>query len=373
MSNKEFHYSVFIGKFGPPHGYVAGPDDDFESNINGHVKVMMEALERSDYLIVVVGSNNVARNTRLLFTAEERMRMIQIATNWDERILLTSVGDHPYNDQKWVAEIQEAVDEVITDHNNQKVKPVFTVRGWSDYKYKIALAGMFKDQTSFYLNWFPQWSSSIAVSPGTADGEILSSTGIRNKIFNGELAYEKNLHPRIKQSLLIDMEENPELWKRLQSDWNYEQKYESQWGKGPHSTVDSIVVQAGHVLLIQRGQEYGHGLWAMPGGFVNYRERFLNAVVRELNEETKLHVPAKVLFGSVKDEKLYDDPFRSNRGHIVSHCFKFVLNNVDSGLPEVYGSDDAEKAQWIPISALKGMENQFFEDHFAILEDMLKL
>lgn len=367
----EFHYSVFIGKFGPVHGFIANQDDDFESDINGHVKVIMEALQRSDYLIVVVGSNNISRNTRIPFTAAERITMLKIATSYNPRILYVSVGDHPYNDPRWIAGIQDGVDEVIKAH--ERTAPIYTVKGWTDYKHKIALAGMFKDQTSFYLNWFPQWSSSIAVLPGTEGGDIISSTGIRNKIFNGELAYEKHIHPEIRDYILQHMEHYPELWARLQSDWNYEQKYEAQWGKGPHVTVDSVVIQAGHVLLIQRGNEYGHGLWALPGGFLNKRERIKNGSVRELVEETMLHLPEKVLFGSLKESKFYDEPYRSNRSHIITFCHLYVLNNVDNGLPEVYGSDDADKAEWVPISELKNMTNDFFEDHYFILEDLLKL
>lgn len=363
----EYDYAVFMGRFSPVHGYVS----DDPRTINGHVKVMMEALEKADYLIVVVGSDNVARNTRNPFTAEERIEMISVATGHNPRILLTSAGDYPYDDNKWIAGIQTAVDEVIFDH--LKTKPQFTYRGWHDYPNKIALAGMYKDESSYYLRYFPQWSNSIAVQPGNYDGEILSATGIRNKIFNGELAHEKNLHPEIKEWILSDMIERPEIWDRLKSDWNYEQKYEATWGKGPHVTVDALVIQAGHVLLIQRGNEYGEGLWALPGGFVNRREKLENAMLRELEEETKLKVPQKVLRGSIKDRRVFDDPYRSNRSHILTHVYKIVLENVTTGLPEVYGSDDAAKAKWVPISKIKEMRGQFFEDHGAVLVEMLGL
>lgn len=367
--SKEFDYAVFIGGFRPVHGFINPDDPDDKSTINGHVKVMMEALDKADYLIVVVGSDNVARNTRVPFTAAERANFIRIATNYDPRILITSVGDYPYDDNKWAAGIQEAVNEVIDDHNSDHID--FSNDGWRDYKYRIALAGMHKDETSYYLNMFPQWSNAIAVTPGTYEGEILSSTGIRNKLFNGSLEYEKNIHPRIRDIILRDMEERPELWNRLKSDWEYEQKYESLWGKGPHVTVDALVIQAGHVLLIQRGNEYGHKLWALPGGFVNRREKLENAMLRELDEETLLKVPKKVLRGSIKSRTVYDDPFRSNRSRIITHVFKIVLDNVNAGLPEVYGSDDAEKAKWVPIASLKDMRGQFFEDHGSILAEQL--
>ncbi|AGR47911.1 bifunctional nicotinamide/nicotinate mononucleotide adenylyltransferase [Sinorhizobium phage phiM7] len=355
----KYDYGVFIGRFSPVH--------------NGHVKVIKQALEECDYLIVVVGSNNQARNTRNPFTASERMNMIQRAVEVDgcynERVLYTSVGDYPYNDTLWLAEVQSAVDEVIADHHTHAE---FTNSGWRDYKFNIALAGMYKDSTSYYLNMFPQWSNSVAVSPGSEQGEILSATGIRNNIFNGNLAYDKSLPDFVKLMISRDIEERPDIWKRLQSDWNYEQKYESQWGKGPHVTVDAAVVQAGHILLIQRGQEYGHGLWALPGGFLNRRERIEDGVLRELREETKLHVPEKVLRGSITAKRVYDSPYRSNRSHLITHCHRIALNNVGK-LPEVYGSDDAEKAKWVPLSKLDDMRNEFFEDHYHIIKDILNV
>lgn len=375
--SREFDYGVFIGRFAPVHGFINPENPEDKSTINGHIKVMVEALEKCDYLIVVVGSDNIARNTRTPFTAEERIRMIQEAFNWDPeylgRIIFETAGDHPYDDNKWIAGIQEAVDAAISAHNAQRIKPEFTNGGWRDYEFRIALAGMHKDETSYYLNCFPQWSNSIAVQPGSIDGEIISSTGIRNKMFNGELAHDKTIHPNVKAMILRDIEERPEIWNRLKSDWAYEQKYESLWGKGPHTTVDAVVVQAGHVLLVRRGTEYGHGLWACPGGFVNRNEKLMNAAIRELYEETKLKVPLKVLRGSIVSSKVFDDPYRSNRSRIITHVFKIVLDNVNAGLPEVYGSDDAEKAQWIPISKLKEMRGMFFEDHQHILNDALGL
>lgn len=352
----KYNYAVFIGRFSPVH--------------LGHVKVMQEALEKADYLIVVVGSANQARNTRNPFTSLERMEMIYDATEGDPRILFTQIEDHPYDEPRWLAEVQKAVDERIKRHQRDDV-PEFTNKGWSDYPYNIALAGMHKDETSYYLNSFPQWSNSIAIQPGSYEGEILSATGIRNKIFNGELDYDKTLHPNVLAYIHdIIGDESDEDWKRLRNDWKLEANYEAVWGKGPHVTVDSCVIQSGHILLIKRGREYGHGLWAMPGGFINRNEKIRNASVRELREETELKVPTKVLFGSITAEKVFDDPFRSNRSRIITHCFKYVLNN-DHELPKVKGADDALEARWVPISEIENMKWQFFEDHYHMIQKML--
>lgn len=354
MPKQKYHYSVFIGRFSPFH--------------DGHKKVVEKALEESDYLIVVLGSDGAAPNTRNPFTTLERQRMISAATpEYSGRIIFAATPDFPYNDQKWVSYVQEIVDEAIETH--AKTNPEFSYNGWTDYKHSIALAGMYKDQTSYYLNWFPQWASSVAVSPGTSNDEIISATGIRNRLFNGSLDYDREICPEVKKIIQQSMLDKPR-WDRLYSDWQYEQKYEALWGKGPHVTVDTIVIQSGHILLIQRGNEYGAGLWALPGGFLNRRERILDGAIRELREETRLKVPEKVLYGSIKDQRVYDAPYRSNRSHIITHCFLIVLQNMDQ-LPKVYGDDDAAKAKWIPLGMLPRMEDEFMEDHFAIIDDMV--
>ena len=131
-------------------------------------------------------------------------------------------------------------------------------------------------------------------------------------------------------------------------------------------TADSLVIQSGHVLMIKRKAEPGKGLMALPGGYVNANtDRSVeDAAIRELREETKIKVPDPVLRGNIKDSRVFDAIDRSPRGRIITHCFKIVL--PDGELPKVKGSDDAEKAKWIPISEIKS-EN-CFEDHFDLIQ-----
>ena len=142
-------------------------------------------------------------------------------------------------------------------------------------------------------------------------------------------------------------------------------------GPGPHVTVDAAVVQAGHLLLIQRGSEYGGGQWALPGGFINRWETTEEAMLRELAEETQIKVPKKVLKGSIKDRRLYDDPHRSNRARIMTHAYHIRLDDSAGNLPKVKGSDDAQDARWFPIAQVQKMNAQMFEDHYSIIEDLL--
>jgi bifunctional NMN adenylyltransferase/nudix hydrolase len=105
----------------------------------------------------------------------------------------------------------------------------------------------------------------------------------------------------------------------------------------------------------------------LPGGFVDQDERIRDAAIRELREETRLKVPAPVLAGSIRSSRVFDHPHRSLRGRTVTHAFLFELAPTGEGLPKVKGSDDADKAKWVPLFEFSRMEDQLFEDHFYIV------
>lgn len=56
----------------------------------------------------------------------------------------------------------------------------------------------------------------------------------------------------------------------------------------------------GRLLLIQRGQDPGRGLWSVPGGRVEAGESLAAALVREVVEETGLVVTAGPVVGVVQ-------------------------------------------------------------------------
>lgn len=59
----------------------------------------------------------------------------------------------------------------------------------------------------------------------------------------------------------------------------------------PRLGCGAIVRDAeGRVLLIRRGREPEVGHWGLPGGKVDWMETVEDAIVREIREETSLHV-----------------------------------------------------------------------------------
>ena len=151
------------------------------------------------------------------------------------------------------------------------------------------------------------------------------------------------------------------------------QKYRKQWENTPYpvifQTVDSVVIQSGHVLMVKRKSEPGKGLWALPGGFLdaNKDKSVLDCAIRELKEETGIKVPVPVLRGNIVTTKVFDDPHRSSRGRTITHASLIHLP-ADVTLPKVKGSDDAKVAKWWPLADIK--REILFEDHKDIIDHL---
>ena len=67
----------------------------------------------------------------------------------------------------------------------------------------------------------------------------------------------------------------------------------------PKVAAGVLIEQAGRVLLVQRTQDPGRGLWTLPAGFVDAGEDPAVAAVRECLEETGLEVELDGLFDLV--------------------------------------------------------------------------
>ncbi|RZK44834.1 MAG: NUDIX domain-containing protein [Hymenobacter sp.] len=327
---------VFIGRFQPLH--------------RGHQEVIERARKLSKNVLVLVGSAGVARSARNPFTWKERRQMIN---NIYPDVIVDCVHDHTYNDNAWILEVQQKVENL---------------RSLIGDNAKIGLIGHAKDHTSYYLKLFPDWHSENVeqVSP-------LNSTAIREMLWSSQDRHEKQEWAAIMDTRVFDwlmeFRHSPE-GAQLRMEYEYLVEYRKKYGEGPFLTADALVQVGGKILLVTRGKEYGHGLLAMPGGFVNKYERFQDAYIRELREETNLRVPVPVLRGSTKSGRDFDEPHRSARGRLVTKCYHVHLQN-DVTTPEVRGGDDADHADWYDLAWILENEDKFFEDHYHIIKSML--
>lgn len=339
----QYDLVVYIGRFQPFH--------------LGHHDTISRAAELSRNVLVIVGSSCSPRTPKNPWNFAERKDIIcRACQDINSEIFIEGVPDYAYEDSQWITHVGEIVEREARRLNAER----------------IAIIGYDKDHSSFYLNYFPHWSF-IDVPAYPPRGETVDATKIRNLMFGGEFSFLPSVVPDTVYGEIMNFAERPEF-QDLQEDWEYIQEYKRAWSVAPYPptfvTVDSVVVQSGHVLLVQRGERPGKGLWAIPGGFLDPKETIEVATIRELKEETNIKVPEKVLKGSVIHQSVFDDPDRSSRGRTVTHATLFKLDDA-AKLPGVKGGDDAAKAWWFPLSTFARMQDLMFEDHWHIVNRMI--
>lgn len=104
--------------------------------------------------------------------------------------------------------------------------------------------------------------------------------------------------------------------------------------------VGGVVVQDGRALLVRRATEPLKGEWSIPGGLVELGEKLVDAVQREVLEETGLTIEV----GEVLD--LFDSIWRDADGRCQYHYVLVdYLCRVTGG--ELRAASDVSEARWI--------------------------
>lgn len=334
---KLFNYIVFVGRFQLFH--IA------------HLRIIKHALTISDNVIIVIGSAFKPRTPKNPWTVAERQSMISSAFTSSEldRIKFTWARDYMYNNSFWAKEVKRSVNSFINTSNS-----------------KIGIIGHKKDESSFYLDFFPEWGEPINV-PGI---EGIHATLFRKSYFEQGIMHEHhNKIPITTKSFLNKFFYKPEYL--YVKEWYDEVKnIKSKWAGSPYEpmfiTVDSVIFKSSHILMVKRKGQPGKGLYALPGGYKSAKETINESMMRELKEETKIKVAPAVLMGHLKEVKVFDHPDRSDRGCIVTHAHMIHLN--PGPLDKVKGGDDAEKALWVPLDKIDSMSEEIFEDHLDIIK-----
>ncbi len=101
--------------------------------------------------------------------------------------------------------------------------------------------------------------------------------------------------------------------------------------------VGAIVRHAGALLLIERAQPPGEGLWSLPGGRVEPGESVTDAVEREVSEETGLVVQCGELVGHAE---------RMSADH---HFFILDFAAELRGPSKIVAATDARQGRWVPL------------------------
>ncbi|MDN3520907.1 bifunctional nicotinamide-nucleotide adenylyltransferase/Nudix hydroxylase [Halomonas ramblicola] len=348
-ASPDFDCLVFIGRFQPPH--------------LGHLAVIHEALKRARQVIVLVGSSWQARSLRNPWRFEERRAMLRGAFDDEDnaRLAVVPLLDALYNNDVWVRDVQRKVRDIASPLGARLPR--------------IGLIGASRGQSSYYLSLFPQWES---VSVPLVEG--ISASQIRERLFRSASSANDylstgaahDLPPGVVGAIRDFCDE--ESYRQLIEEQQLLDQYRSAWAQAPYPpifvTVNAVVVQSGHVLLVRRTAAPGKGLLALPGGFINPHERLLDACLRELRERVRLKVPEPVLKGSLRGQRLFDEPHRSWRGRTLAEAFYFALR-PEQQLPRLKPVKGGDHARWVALADLD--PESLFEDHFFIIQDFLGL
>lgn len=318
----------------------------------GHLALLRAALSTAPTVVVVIGSAWRARDAQNPFTAHERQQQFEAVLTEAERarVHFLPVRDY-FDDERWNDAVRVGVVKAA-GHG------------------QITLVGFKKDFTTSYLDQFPGWQV-LEIERETD----INAADLRRIYFEAtDIATAMTV---IGNYVAPGVRSYLEAWAHLPAyrhcaaEHKAVVAYRAHYTAPFYLTADSVVTSEEHVLLIKRGGDIGHGLWALPGGFLEPREQFYAAALRELTEETGYRPLPGPMKAALKGQAVFDHPARSPRGRIVTMAFHFDLR--DERRPEVEGSDDAANAQWLPISQLPQIEDHLFEDHACILDHFLGL
>ncbi len=344
MTKKTHAFVAVVGRFQPLH--------------DGHLQLLQEALRMGGSVVVVLGSSFGSRSVRNPWTWEERREMFRQALSDADfrRCIFVPVHDYFYDNERWVLKLKEEVWGRIAGLSGNATPD-------------LVWLGVGKDaSTAAYLQDLRRHGERVCVLAAARTSG--NATCLRNRIFGDDrsdtvfrdLVAEERLHILVAKYIA----ENRELLRGVQEDWNFMVGERELWGQTPYpvqvQTVDAIVCAPDFdVLMVRRGRPPGRGLLALPGGHVEVGETLLEAVVREVREETGLRLEPE----RFHNYGAFDHPHRSpGRGvRVITTVFGYNLLRRC----RVRAGDDASALQWVPASQVPQLEGEMFEDHYQIL------
>ncbi|MGA9388217.1 MAG: NUDIX hydrolase, partial [Candidatus Bathyarchaeia archaeon] len=110
--------------------------------------------------------------------------------------------------------------------------------------------------------------------------------------------------------------------------------------------VGAVLICAGKILLEKRKNDPGNGKWSIPGGLVELGENAEQTVIREVEEETGLHVEKPEHIDVV------DSITRDENGDIKYH-FVIIDYFVKLKGGTLKASSDAEELRWVAFDQVE--------------------
>jgi ADP-ribose pyrophosphatase YjhB (NUDIX family) len=116
----------------------------------------------------------------------------------------------------------------------------------------------------------------------------------------------------------------------------------------PFLAVSAAIVRAGKVLVVRRARAPADGLFSLPGGVVEIGETLMQAVTREVREETSLTIEPVGLAG-FRETITYDRADRVERHFVI---LPFAARWL-AGEPCL--NEELSEARWLAPPELAGL------------------
>ena len=113
----------------------------------------------------------------------------------------------------------------------------------------------------------------------------------------------------------------------------------------PFLAASAAIVRDGKILVVRRARPPANGLYTLPGGVVEIGETLMEAVAREVREETALEIEPVALAG-FRETIVRDAQTRVER-HFVILCFAARWRAGEAVLNE-----ELSEARWIDPAEL---------------------
>ena len=123
---------------------------------------------------------------------------------------------------------------------------------------------------------------------------------------------------------------------------------ERTYPQRPYLAVSAAIIRDGKVLVVRRARNPALGIYTLPGGGVETGETLMQAVTREVREETSLEIEPVALAGH-REAIARDAQGRVER-HFVILCF---AARWLSGEPVL--NEELDDARWLDPAALSGL------------------
>ena len=117
----------------------------------------------------------------------------------------------------------------------------------------------------------------------------------------------------------------------------------------PVLAVSAAIFRNGRVLIVRRAQPPANGLYTLPGGVVEIGETLVEAVEREVREETGLEIEPRGLAG-YRQVIAHDDSGRIERHFVI---LPFAARWLSG---EISLNDELAEGHWLAPTELSGLK-----------------